>query len=369
MIIKFRPDPILSLTLLGLTLIGMIMVSSTSLEISLKLYGNPFHQITRQFIHLALGLFFAVLAFQISLEDWQKNAQTILLFCLILLVILFIPGLGHTANGSTRWLKLGFFKLQVSELVKLGVIIYVARFLVVYRDDVTSQWSGFIKPLIIVGIVSFLLLLEPDLGAAFVILSTTLLLLFLGGTPIRYFLLSLVGSGVMVSLVIMMAPYRMARLTAFLDPWANPYGSGYQLTQSLIAFGRGGFWGNGLGNSMQKQFYLPEAHTDFIFAVISEEMGLVGAMVVLCLYGLFFFRGMSLAHQAHLARKHFAGYLAQGIVLFLTIQMVISLGVNTGLLPTKGLALPFISYGGSSLIIYFVAVAVLFRVQYENQYH
>ncbi|NQY42457.1 MAG: putative lipid II flippase FtsW [Legionellales bacterium] len=286
----------------------------------------------------------------------------------ILLSLVLIPGVGRTVNGSTRWLDFGFIRIQVSEIAKLCIIIYLSRYIVVYQERVRTNIIGFINAMLMVSLVVFLLLCEPDFGASVVLVITSLCLLFLGGVSLWTFTLLVIASLLSFSILAVSSPYRLARLTGFLDPWANQFDSGYQLTQSLIAFGQGGWFGVGLGNSVQKLFYLPEAHTDFIFAVIIEELGLLGGVFVLALYAIFFIRGMQIGKEAHKLKLHFNGYLAQGITVLITVQTLINMGVNTGILPTKGLNLPLISYGGSNLIITYTTLAILFRVSIENKF-
>lgn len=362
-----RSEPILFVTLVSLASFGLIMVGSTSLDMSSRVYDQPFYILTRQAIHLGVGMFAFWFLQKIPMRYWQNQSLILLGIGIFLLVLVLIPGIGREVNGSTRWIGVRGFSIQVSELAKLIMIIYLSRFLVQYNHQVRSSLIGFIKPVALLGVVAGLLLLEPDFGAAVVIVGTTMILLFLGGVRLWTFILLFLLALTCFFFLAITSPYRLARLTTFLNPWENQFDSGYQLTQSLIAFGRGGWFGMGLGESIQKLFYLPEAHTDFIFAVITEELGLFGGFGVLLLFGILIWRGLFIGHQAHQQRLHFNGYLAQGISLWFAIQVIISVGVNTGVLPTKGLTLPLISYGGSSMVINCLALAMLFRIAYENK--
>ncbi len=349
--------------------LGLIMVASSSFAISQRTYGYPWYFIVRQLAHLFLGLLVAGVLLRIPMQWWQQYSGWVLLFCLLLLVLVLVPGVGREVNGSTRWLNFGFIRVQVSEIIKLGVAVYLARYLVQFNESLRFSAEGLLKPLFVVVLIGFLLLCQPDFGAAVVISSMSLALLFLGGVRIRVFLLLLLGAGAAFAILALSSPYRLQRLTAFLNPWANQFDSGYQLTQSLIAFGRAGWLGMGLGEGFQKLFYLPEAHTDFIFAIMVEELGLIGGIGLVGLFVVLIGRGLWIGHQAHLSRQHYNGFLAQAIMIAMGVQIIISVGVNTGLLPTKGLTLPGISYGGSSLVMCCAAIALILRIHYENQAH
>lgn len=361
-----QSDPWLSFATVSLVSFGIIMVASSSYVVAEHSFTTSFHYIINQIIRLVLGFICGLLCLNLKLSFLEKNAKKLLLLSFIMLIAVLLPGIGKTVNGSTRWLGVGPLRIQVSEIVKLFLIIYLSRYIVVYHTVVKTHIIGFINPMIMVVLTAFLLLLEPDFGTVVVLVSTALGMLFLAGVSIKIFIGLVILSGVSFALLAISSPYRLARLTGFLDPWAHQFDSGYQLTQSLIAFGRGGWLGSGLGASIQKHFYLPEAHTDFIFAVIMEELGLLGGVMVLGLYSILFIRGMAIGRQAHALGLHFNGYLAQGISILLSIQMIINLGVNTGILPTKGLTLPLISYGGSSLIITCITLALIYRVHLEN---
>ncbi len=359
-------DKVMVVTVLTLVAIGMIMVTSSSLYFAENsLNGKTDYFVIRHFIYLLISLVCVCVVLTQPVSRWQKYGPYLLVLGLILLV--FVLFAGRTVNGSRRWFAIGPLTFQVSEAIKLFVVVYLAGYLVRRTDELQTQITGFVKPLLVLAIITGLLLLEPDFGASVVILATSLAMLFLGGARLWQFIgLSLAVGGIL-ALIAVSQPYRLERLMTFLNPWADPFGSGYQLTQSLIAFGRGGIWGQGLGNSLQKLSYLPEAHTDFIFAVLAEELGLLGVAFVLGLFFVFFFRSMKIGRAALLLEKPYAAYLAYGIGFWLTFQALINMGVTSGALPTKGLTLPFISYGGNSLIACGMAVAILLRIDYENR--
>lgn len=353
---------------LGLVLVGLMMVSSSSVMISSQYFHNPFHFLLRQVIYLGLGFVVALIVMRVDTAEWEKWSNTLLVVSVVMLILVLIPGIGRTVNGSRRWLSLGFMSIQVSELIKLTMILYVAGYLVRQGQKVTESFLGFFKPMLILAIVGALLLLEPDFGATVVITGTIMAILFLAGIRLRYFMgLLLVVGGAFVALALS-SPYRVARLTAFLDPWADQYKTGYQLTQSLIAFGRGGWLGVGLGESVQKLFYLPEAHTDFLFAVLAEELGLLGILLVLILYSIMVIRGLLIGYVAQTQERYFASYTAYGLIFWFGLQAAINMGVNAGLLPTKGLTLPLLSYGGASIIVNCIVIALLLRIDHENRW-
>jgi cell division protein FtsW len=359
-------DPVLTIAFISLLTIGVIMVASSSISVADRDYSNPFYYLQRQLVFVAIGIFAALTVFKIRLVQWEKSGMALLVFALFLLVLVLIPGVGKTVNGSTRWLPLGVFNLQVSELVKLFLVIYVAGYLVRHGDAVRSSLWGFLKPMLMVGLAGLLLLIEPDFGATVVIMGTVLGMTFLAGARFVQFISFVMIFASAAMLLVVTSPYRMQRLTSFANPWADPFDSGFQLTQSLIAIGTGGWFGTGLGGSVQKLFYLPESHTDFLFAVLSEELGFVGVSFVVLLYAALFFRSLKIAAQAERAGNFFAAYLAYGIGIWLSMQAVINMGVNVGLLPTKGLTLPLMSYGGSSLIVCCAAIGLLMRIHYET---
>lgn len=353
---------------LGLVIIGLMMVASSSVMISTKYYHQPFHFLIRQAVYLSAGFVLALVVMRIDTSVWEKLSMPLLLLCLLLLLLVLIPGLGRVVNGSRRWLALGPVGVQVSELAKMTMIFYVAGYLVRQRENIDGSISGFLKPMIILGLVAVLLLREPDFGATVVISGTVMAMLFLAGVKLRYYTGLLIAVLCALAALAVSSPYRMARLTAFIDPWADQFNSGYQLTQSLIAFGRGGWMGVGLGDSVQKLFYLPEAHTDFLFAVLAEELGLLGVLLVLILYSILVLRGLAIGYTAYCQERFFAAFTAYGLTFWLGLQAAINMGVNAGLLPTKGLTLPMLSYGGASVIINCVVIALLLRVDHENRW-
>lgn len=353
---------------LGLLIIGLMMVASSSITISTKFYHHPFHFLIRQSSYLLIGLFAAMIIMRIEFSTWEKISTPLLFFTILLLLLVLIPGVGKVVNGSRRWLALGPIGIQISEFAKLSMVLYISGYLVRQHQHVSEEIISFIKPMIILCIVAALLLAEPDFGATVVITSTVMAMLFLAGIKLRYYLGLLLLVVFALALLAISSPYRVARLTSFLNPWADQFNSGYQLTQSLIAFGRGGWLGAGIGDSVQKLFYLPEAHTDFIFAVLAEESGLLGVLFVILLYGIFITRGLVIGWSAYSQKRLFSAYTAYGLTLWLGLQAIINMSVNAGLLPTKGLTLPLISYGGASLVINCMVVALLLRIDHENRW-
>jgi cell division protein FtsW len=353
--------------LLYFTLIclGLVMVASASIGIADQNTGDPFFYAKRQFLRILLSLALLWVACRIPLQFWNRNGMALMLGSIILLAFVLIPGVGHTVNGATRWLNFGLFTFQVSEVAKLFLIIYLSGYLLRRGGEVQTNTMGFVKPMLILAMASGLLLLEPDFGAAAVLLMTGLGLIFLGGVRFGQFLLFMVGTLCIMGLLAVSSPYRLARITSFLDPWADPFNSGFQLTQSLIAIGSGGWFGAGLGGSVQKLFYLPEAHTDFLFAIFAEEFGFVGQVCLIGLFGLFALRCFRIAKMALQRDQAFGAYLAYGVGLLITLQAAINIGVNMGALPTKGLTLPFVSYGGNSILSMSFAVGLVLRVYFE----
>lgn len=363
---NFIYDPWLLLLAGALAVIGLIMVASASIVVSDQHFGTPFHFLIHQLAYILLGMSLAFLLSNVPLRVWKAHSFWILSSAILLLVLVLIPGLGRQLNGSVRWLGFGGIGIEVSEFAKFAVIIYTAAYAVRYHAEMRNSFEVFLRFLVILGIFAFLLLLEPDYGATLVITATVLGILFIGGARLREFIIIVALAGLAFAALAFLSPYRLARLTAFLNPWARPFDSGYQLTQSLIAFGRGGFWGVGLGNSIQKLFYLPEAHTDFLFAVMAEEFGIIGQLAVLAVFTGFVTRAFYLSRlAAEKLHNHFASYVAFGIGLICSLQVIINIGVNMGLLPTKGLTLPFVSYGGSSMLASFAYLAILLRIYHE----
>lgn len=358
-------DMVLLLVVIALVSIGFVAMSSASVEFAAARYGDPFFHSIRYLIHLCLAITAAVIVFQVPIQFWERTGWLWLLGGFALLIMVLIPGVGREVNGSRRWLVLGPLTLQCSELVKVCLILYLAGYLVRRQDEVREEWKGFIKPMVVLFAVTLLLMLEPDFGATVVAVGTAFGMLFLAGVRLGQFCLVILAALAALVTLVVSEPYRMQRLAAYTDPWADQFNSGYQLTQSLIAFGRGEWFGLGLGNSIQKLFYLPESHTDFVFAIFAEEFGAVGALVVIGLFALLVIRVLKIARRAETGGHLFGAYIAYGVALMISGQVFINIGVNTGLLPTKGLTLPFLSYGGSSLIVCGVLLAMVFRLNAE----
>jgi len=366
--VDFAPDIDRSLLILYLILImiGLVMVTSASIGIADQQTQDPFYYAKRQFLRVLLSFMLVWLTCKIPLGFWKNNGMGLMLGSIVLLGVVLIPGIGHTVNGSTRWLNLGVFTFQVSEISKLFLVIYLSGYLIRRSEELQNNTMGFIKPMLVLAFASGLLIMEPDFGAAAVLLLTGLGLMFLGGVRFGQFLFIVSGTlGIMILLAVS-SPYRLSRITSFIDPWADPFNSGFQLTQSLIAIGNGGWFGNGLGGSIQKLFYLPEAHTDFLFAIYAEEFGLAGTVFLVSLYALLAIRCFAISKMAQLNGQAFGAYLAYGVGLLITIQAIINIGVNLGTFPTKGLTLPFVSYGGNSVLSMSFAVGLVLRVYIEH---
>lgn len=360
-----RLDPWILASSISLMLIGLLMVTSSSMVISERHFDYPFHFLIHQGGYLTLGLIFGIFAFRLSLEQWRVVGTYLFIVCLFLLILVLIPGIGHRVNGSMRWIGFGPFTLQVSELAKFSVVLYLAGYLVRRDHEIKTSLFGFIKPMFLLSIISLLLLIEPDFGATTVIMGTALGMMFLANVRLWQFALLFILVASALTFLALASPYRLARITTFLHPWENPFDSGYQLTQSLIAFGRGGLFGVGLGNSVQKLFYLPEAQTDFLFAVLAEELGLFGEALVIGLFCVLIGRALYIGKNAYFEEKFFEAYVAFGLSLWLGLQAMINIGVSSGLLPTKGLTLPLMSYGGNSLLINCVVLAILLRIGHD----
>ncbi|QOW21560.1 putative lipid II flippase FtsW [Novilysobacter avium] len=359
--IQGRLDPWLLAVVLALSSLGLVMVGSSSIS----QHPDPFHYLTRHLVFLAGGLVLAVWATRIELRTVERYNQLMLLACFVLLLLVFVPGLGVSVKGAHRWINVGVSNFQVVEAVKVLFIIWLASYLVRFRDEVNATWIAMLKPLVVVAALVGLLLLQPDFGSSSLLLAITAGLLVLGGVNMpRMFLPVLIGLPALAFIAVL-EPYRMRRLTSFMDPWADPFNSGYQLTNALMAAGRGEWLGVGLGSSIQKLSYLPEAHTDFILAVIAEELGFVGVCAIIALYAVLVGRAFWIGLQCVEMRRHFSAYLAFGIALWIGLQSFVSIGVNLGLLPTKGLTLPLISSGGSSVLMTCAAMGLLLRVSYE----
>ncbi len=346
---------------------GLIMLSSASISLADRNTGDPFYFVERQLLAVILGIAGALVMLRIPSEHWRQLGPMTALLALVLLALVLVPGMGREVNGSVRWLRLGGFSLQVAEPARLLMLIYVAGYATRHADDLQQRAWGFFKPMLVVGAAAGLLLLQPDFGSAVVLTTICLAVLFVAGARLLWFFgVSLLVGGLAI-VAALASPYRLARITGFMDPWSDPYGSGFQLTQSLIAIGSGELTGVGLGSSMQKLFYLPEAHTDFVFAVLAEEFGLLGSLALVALFAALIWRALLVAKQAALLQRMFQAYLCFGFAVWLGAQVFINIGVNMGILPTKGLTLPLVSYGRSSLIITLIALGLLLRIDYENR--
>ena len=346
--------------------IGLVMIESASITTADRALNEPFFYLKRQLLSTLLGLSALFAVTRVRLVYWEKSGMLLLGVSMILLVLVLIPGIGKTVNGSTRWIPLGIFNLQVSELVKLFLLIYTAGYLVRHGNEVRQSIWGFVKPMFLVSIACMLLLLEPDFGATVVIMLTVMGMMYLGGVRFSQFFGLIISFTAAAAIIVVTSPYRMQRLTAFVNPWADPFDSGFQLTQSLIAIGRGSWSGTGIGGSVQKLFYLPEAHTDFIFAVYAEETGFIGVCILLALFMYLIMRAFVNGRDAEKLGNNFSAFTAYGIGIWLGLQIFINIGVNMGMLPTKGLTLPLMSYGGSSLIVNCIAIGILLRISIEN---
>ena len=360
-------DPWLIGSVAALLLIGLVMVASASIGVSERDTGAPFFYFQRQLVFVLMGLGAATVAVAIPTAVWEKYSIVLLGAAFVLLLMVLVPGLGHEVNGSRRWVRLGFMNFQVSELARVMLLTYVASYAVRRADELGADFKGFIKPVGVLGVAAVLLLAEPDFGAATVLMATGLVILFIAGARLHHLAVPVVlGVGAMGALAVT-SSYRLRRLTAFRNPWDDPFDSGFQLTQSLIAIGRGEWVGVGLGSSVQKLFYLPEAHTDFVFAVLAEEFGFLGVAVVVGLFALLVGRAFAISRSAADAGLRFQSYLAAAVGTWLGLQAFVNIGVNMGLLPTKGLTLPLLSYGGSSMLVTLGWLGVLLRVHHETQ--
>ena len=346
---------------------GVIMVASASLHVGDRLTGNPFYHLTRHGIAVGLGLVGALVISQIPTKLWERSGTALYFIGLLLLLLVLIPGVGREANGAVRWIPIGPFNLQSSEFMKLFLVVYIAGYLVRRQLEVAHSIWGFVKPMILLVVAAVLIMLQPDFGTTAVLLATAMGMLFLGGVALWQFALLLVSGGAVLVGLVVWSPYRLQRVTGFLDPWADVNNSGYQLAQALIAFGRGEWLGVGLGNGIQKQFYLPEAHTDFLMAVIGEEFGLLGSLMVVALFVLIVWRAFRIGAAAEAIDLRFSAYVAYGFGLWIGMQAFINIGVNVGLLPTKGLTLPLMSYGGNSIIVACIVIGMLARIDYETR--
>jgi cell division protein FtsW len=360
-------DPWITGAVAALLLVGLVMVASASIGIADRESGAPFAYFERQLIYVGLGLVAALLAVAIPTRIWEQYSIYLLGGAFLLLLLVLVPGIGHEVNGSRRWVRLGFMNFQVSELARVMLLTYVASYAVRRAEELSSDFKGFMKPVGVLAAAAVLLLLEPDFGAATVLMATGLAVLFIAGARLHHLAVPIVvGIGAMGALAVT-SSYRMRRLIAFRNPWEDPFDSGFQLVQSLIAIGRGEWFGVGLGASVQKLFYLPEAHTDFVFAVLAEEFGFAGVVVVVGLFAVLVGRALAISRNAAEAGLTFQSYLAAAIGTWLGLQAFVNIGVNMGLLPTKGLTLPLLSYGGSSMLVTLGWLGVLLRIHHETQ--
>ena len=362
---ELQIDSVLLTIVLALLMGGFVILASASISISDSAANNPFFYVQRQLVAAAIGGAAGFVCLFIPMSIWRSLSPLVLFVGFLLLIVVLIPGIGYEVNGSTRWVRIGIMNLQVSEPARLCFLMALAGYLVRQNKSLREEFLGFLRPMVVLIIACVLLLSEPDFGAAVVLLGTAMVMMFVAGARIRDFLLFLVVATVALAALAVFSPYRMKRITGFLDPWADPFDSGFQLTQSLIAIGRGEWFGVGLGDSVQKLFYLPEAHTDFVFAVYAEEFGLLGSLILIALFLALLWRVFKLAMRAADAERFFEAYIAIGLGTWLGIQAFINIGVNMGMLPTKGLTLPLISYGRSSLIITMICISLLLRIHHE----
>lgn len=363
--VRFHFDKTLTLICIALLTMGYIMVVSSSLHLGAKMSGSVFSFPIKQLAHIGIGVFAGAWLATIPLYKWESAGPWLFIVGLFLLVIVLIPGLGVKVNGSVRWLSLAGVRIQVSEIVKFFAVIYIAGYVTRHQESVRLSAYGIFKPLALFSLACVLLLLEPDFGSSVVILLIAMGVMFLGGARLSQFVILMSLVVALATLLVYIEPYRMRRITSFMNPWADPLNSGFQLVQALISFGRGEWLGVGLGNGIQKLFYLPEAHTDFLFSVIAEELGLLGVVVVISLFALLVWRTFKIAEAAEKVGQPFSAFMAYGLGIWFGFQAFVNMGVNMGILPTKGLTLPFMSYGGGSMISMCCAIALLFRIYSE----
>ncbi|MDO6592971.1 putative lipid II flippase FtsW [Neptuniibacter sp. 1_MG-2023] len=350
---------------IALVLTGFVMISSASLDVAMENNGTPYYYVIRQASFMLIALLGAVIVWNFPISFWERSGHWWMLAAGFLLILVLIPGIGKGVNGSHRWLPLGPLNLQASEVAKFCMVMYMGGYLVRRLHEVRSSWKGIAKPTLPLGIFCVLLYFEPDFGALVVLMGTVMGMIFLGGMRFSQFLVVIVSVVGLLGAVVGLQPYRVARLQSFLDPWQDPFGTGYQLSQAQIAFGRGEWFGTGLGNSVQKLFYLPEAHTDFVFSVLAEELGFVGAAALIVLYAILVVNIFRIGRRAEKMKAFFKAYICYGFGIIFAGQALINIGVNVGALPTKGLTLPLVSYGGSSLLVSCAMLAVILRVDYE----
>lgn len=344
-------------------MIGLVMVASASMPVAERAFNDPFHFVMRHGFYIVISIAIGIVAMQIPIEWWHKYSGNLLLLALGLLLIVLL--VGRTVNGATRWIVIGPITIQAAEPAKLFFFCYLSAYLVRRHDEVRENFKGFLKPLLVFFVLALLILKQPDLGTIIVMFVTTFGLLFLAGAKLWQFI-AIASTGVIaLSLLAVLEPYRWRRVTSFLDPWQDPFGSGYQLTQSLMAYGRGELFGEGLGNSIQKLEYLTQAHSDFVMAVVAEELGFIGVAVILLLNFILVIKALRLGRKALTKERYFEGFFAYAIAIWFCFQAAVNIGASEGMVPTKGLTMPLISYGGSSMIIMTLAIVVLLRIDHE----
>lgn len=364
---KLEIDISIVFVMLGLLIFGWVMVTSASMVVALDDYNNPYFYSIRQGFFAVIAIFLFLLALLVPTKNYEKNYNAFFFIMLIVLVAVLVPGVGKSVNGARRWIPLIIINIQVAELAKLLAIIFFSGYIAENLPKMTNFKEGILTPITLLGCIAVLLLMQPDFGSTVVISICVMGMLFVSGNKVRWYGLLIGAMLIMATMLVIVSPYRMHRITGFLHPWENANGSGYQLVQALIGFGRGGWFGDGLGNGVQKQFFLPEAHTDFITSVIAEEIGVIGLMILLMVYLFIVFRAMNIAKMAFELKRYYQAFLSYGISFWIGFQVFVNIGVNTGLLPTKGLTLPLISYGGSSLLIMCFTLGILVRVDFENK--
>lgn len=360
-------DGWLVFSLAGLLGLGLVMVASSSVAVADRHVGDSLYYFWRQLAFTGIGLAAGMALFMVPLRVWSKNGFILLGAAIIILGLVFIPSLGREVNGARRWIDLGPFNLQVSELARLFLLGYLASYAVRRQSELQNTLMGLVKPTFLISVAALLMLMEPDYGATVILLTVTMIVLFMAGARLHHLALLVGGAGAVLAFSALSSPYRVRRLISFTNPWEHPYDSGFQLVQSLIAIGRGEVSGVGLGNSVQKLLYLPEMHTDFLFAILAEELGLIGSIVVVALFALFVWRGFVIATRAHQNGHRFAAFLCYGLTSWVGLQAFINIAVNMGLAPTKGLTLPLMSYGGSSLVVMALVAALMLRVDFESR--
>lgn len=364
---KLEIDISIVFVMLGLLTFGWVMVTSASMIVALDDYNNPYFYSIRQGFFAVIAVFLFLLALLVPTKNYEKNYNVFFFVMLIVLVAVLVPGVGKSVNGARRWIPLIIINIQVAELAKLLAIIFFSGYIAENLPKMANFKEGILTPITLLGCVAVLLLMQPDFGSTIVISICVMGMLFVSGNKVRWYGLLIGVMLIMATMLVIVSPYRMHRITGFLHPWENANGSGYQLVQALIGFGRGGWFGDGLGNGVQKQFFLPEAYTDFITSVIAEEICVVGLMALLVVYLFMAFRAMNIAKAAFELKRYYQAFLSYGISFWIGFQVFVNIGVNTGLLPTKGLTLPLISYGGSSLLIMCFTLGILVRIDFENK--